>query len=104
MTPFHPPAWAPSITDADIPDDISIFEFLFDDKFRPRKCDDSPKPFVDSVSGQGYDIPETKSRVESLAAGLASQLEIGAASGNVWQRVVCVFAVNNVRKRKRNNP
>ncbi|PKS06118.1 hypothetical protein jhhlp_007434 [Lomentospora prolificans] len=96
MTSFYPPSWAPRLTDADIPDDISLSEFLFNDKFRPRKCEDSPPPFIDSVSGEGYDILETQRRVEWLAAGLANQLGIEDESGDVWKRVVSVFAVNNI--------
>lgn len=93
---FYKPAWAPSLTDADIPDDISLSDFLFDDRFRPRRCKDSPKPFIDSVDGEGYDIPETRRRIEWLAAGLASKLGIDDTSGDAWQRVVGLFAVNNV--------
>lgn len=93
---FYRPTWAPSLTDADIPDDVSLSDFLFDDRLRPRKCKDSPQPFIDSISGKGYDIPETRRRIECLAAGLANQLGIDDISGDVWQRVVGVFAVNNV--------
>ena len=93
---FYKTAWAPSLTDADIPDDVSLSDFLFDDNFRPRKCEDSPKPFIESVDGSGYDIAETRRRIEWLAAGLASKLGIDDISGDVWQRVVGLFAVNNV--------
>ena len=93
---FYRPSWVPTLNDADIPDDISLSDFLFDDRFRPRKCEDSPQPFIDSISGTGYDIPEIRRRIEHLAAGLANQLAIDNISGDVWQRVVGLFAVNNV--------
>lgn len=93
---FYRPAWAPSLTDTDIPDDLSLSDFIFDDRFRPRRCADSSRPFIDSISGTGYDIPETRRRIDYLAAGLANQLGIEDISGDVWQRVVGLFAVNNV--------
>ena len=96
---FYRPTWAPRLSDADVPDDIPLFDFLVDDRFRPRKCQDSPPPFVDGVSGQGFGIAETRRRVEWLAAGLARQLGISDFSGEAWQRVVGVFAVNNVRRK-----
>lgn len=96
---FYRPAWAPSLTDADIPDDLSLSDFIFDDRFRPRKCEDSPYPFIDSISGTGYDIPETRRRIDCLAAGLANQLDIDDISGDVWQRVVGLFTVNNVSQK-----
>ena len=97
---FYRPTWAPRLSDADVPDDIPLFDFLFDDRFRPRKCQDSPPPFIDGVSGHGFGIAETRRRVEWLAAGLARQLGIGDFSGEAWRRVVGVFAVNNVRGKK----
>ena len=95
---FYRPSWVPTLTHADIPDDVSLSDFLFDDRLRPRKCEDSPQPFIDSISGTGYDIPETLRRIEYLAAGLANQLGIDNISGDVWQRVVGLFAVNNVSR------
>ncbi|KAI5456050.1 hypothetical protein BGZ63DRAFT_367946 [Mariannaea sp. PMI_226] len=92
---FLPPAWAPSLTDADIPDDMSLGDFLFDDRYRTRKCDDSPPPFIDSISGTGHSISETKKRIEWLAAGLASHLQIKDVTGDALDRVVGLFAVNN---------
>lgn len=93
---FYPPAWAPSLSDADIPDDMPLEEFLFDDRYRPRKCADSPPPFVDSVDGTGSDVQETQRRIGWLAAGLAKQLDIHDVHGDVWERVVSIFAINNV--------
>lgn len=95
---FYKPAWAPALADADIPDDLSVSHFLFDDRLRPRKCKDSPKPFIESVDGSGYDIAETQQRIEWLAAGIASRLGINDISGDVWKRVVGLFSVNNVSK------
>ena len=92
------PAWVPTLADADIPDDVSLSDFIFDDSLRPRRCADSPPPFVDSISGKGVDIAETQRRIEWLAAGLASKLGIEDVSGDVWQRVVGLFTVNNVRE------
>ena len=100
---FYRPSWVPTLSNPDIPDDIPLSDFLFGDQFRPRKCEDSPRPFIDSISGTGYDIPETRRRIEYLAAGLANQLGIANISGDVWQRVVGLFAVNNVSQRLKYN-
>ena len=97
---FLPPAWAPKLTDAEIPDSIPLGEFLFNDNYRPRKCGDSPAPFVDSITRKGYGIHETRQRVELLAAGLARELDIKDTCGNPLERVVGIFTVNNVSSHK----
>ncbi|CAH0044586.1 unnamed protein product [Clonostachys solani] len=93
---FRAPPWVPQLSDADIPDDQSLSDFLFNDKLRPRKCADCPTPFIDSLDGSGSSIEETKKRIEWLAAGIASHLGITDTTGDVWDRVVSVFTVNNI--------
>ncbi|CAG9986790.1 unnamed protein product [Clonostachys byssicola] len=93
---FRAPSWAPQLRDADIPDDQPLSDFLFDDRLRPRKCADCPTPFIDSLDGSGYSIEETRKRIEWLATGMASYLGITDTSGDVWDRVVSVFTVNNI--------
>ncbi|VUC27867.1 unnamed protein product [Clonostachys rosea] len=93
---FRAPSWAPQLSDAEIPDDQPLSDFLFDDELRPRKCADSPKPFIDSLDGSGSSIEETRKRIEWLAAGIASHLGIADTTGDVWDRVVSVFTVNNI--------
>ena len=93
---FYPPPWAPKLNDNDIPDNVSLEDFVFDDRYRPRKCKESPPPFIESVDGTLYTLRETQQRIEWLAAGLASQLQIKDDVGDVWDRVVSIFAVNSV--------
>lgn len=93
---FQAPAWAPKLADEDIPDDLSLTDFVFNDTIRPYRCDDSPKPFIDSVNGFGYSVDQTRQRVEWLASGLAAHLGFTAITDNVFDRVVSIFAVNNV--------
>jgi hypothetical protein len=95
----HTPSWLPKLTDADIPDDISLTEFVFHDGFRPFKCNESPQPFLDSIDGLGFSVHETRQRVEWLAAGLAAHLNLDVNSENVFDKVVNIFAVNNVSTR-----
>jgi hypothetical protein len=90
------PAWMPKLTDGDIPDHVPLTDFVFNDTYRPYKCDESPTPFVDSINGIGFTVQKTRQRVEWLAAGLAAHLNIDISSGDVFDRVVGVFAVNNV--------
>ena len=98
IMPFHPPSWAPKVTQADIPDDLSLTDFVFSDQYRPHSCESSPKPFVDSIKGHGYSVEETRRRVEWLAAGLAAHVGMEPMNEEVWDRVVSVFTVNNVRQ------
>jgi hypothetical protein len=95
---YNPPSWLPTLDDGDIPDDIPLCDFVFDDRYRHRKCDESPTPFVDYAEGTSYTVRETKQRIEWLAAGLAHHLGIGDVTGDVWDRVVSIFTVNNVSK------
>lgn len=94
---FRAPSWAPQLSDTDIPDDQPLSDFLFDDELRPRKCAECPTPFIDSLDGSGCSIEETKKRIDWLAAGIANHLGITDTTGDVWDRVVSIFAVNNVR-------
>ncbi len=94
---FHSPSWAPTFNDFEVPDNIPLSEFLFDDRFRPRKCDNSPPPFIDSIDGKGYSVAEVKHRIEWLAAGLAQHLNLDDVTGNQWERVISIFTTNNVR-------
>ncbi|KAK7224851.1 hypothetical protein V2G26_012854 [Clonostachys chloroleuca] len=93
---FRAPSWAPQLSDTDIPDDQPLSDFLFDDELRPRKCAECPTPFIDSLDGSGCSIEETKKRIDWLAAGIANHLGITDTTGDVWDRVVSIFAVNNV--------
>jgi hypothetical protein len=86
----------PKLADGDIPDDVPLTDFVFNDVYRPYKCDESPTPFLDSINGIGFTVQKTRQRVEWLAAGLAAHLDIDTSSGDVFDRVVGVFAVNNV--------
>ena len=95
---FLPPAWAPKLNDNDIPDDISLGDFVFSDRYRPRKCQDSPAPFIASVDGASYNVEETRQRIEWLATGLADRLQLKDTTGSEWNRVVSIFAVNNVSR------
>ncbi|KAG9256005.1 uncharacterized protein F5Z01DRAFT_532953 [Emericellopsis atlantica] len=95
MLTYTPP-WLPKLNDTDIPDDICLTDFVFDDQYRPWSCAHSPNPFVDSVEGFGYSVHETRQRIEWLAAGLAAHLHVNVDSGHVFDRVVSVFAVNNI--------
>lgn len=94
--PFVAPPWAPTVNDADIPDHFSLLNFVFDDDYRPFKSNESPAPFIDGISGLAYTVLETRQRIEWLAAGLASQLGIDCAHGSALDRVISIFAVNNV--------
>ncbi|CAG9947951.1 unnamed protein product [Clonostachys rosea f. rosea IK726] len=93
---FRAPSWAPQLNDADIPDHLPLSDFLFNDELRPQKCADSPTPFIDSLDGSGSSIEETRKRIEWLAAGIATHLGITDTTGDVWDRVVSVFTVNNI--------
>ncbi|KAF4415773.1 phenylacetyl- ligase [Fusarium acutatum] len=92
----YTPTWLPKLNDADIPDDICLTDFVFNDAHRPHSCAESPKPFVDSVDGFGYSVHETRQRIEWLAAGLAAHLNADVNPGEVFDRVVSVFALNNI--------
>lgn len=90
---FSAPSWVPPMPQ--VPD-TSIFEFMFDEKYGRASFDTSLPPYICGVSGTVVSARELKTRVESLARGLASELGWKVNEGSALDKVVGIFALNTV--------
>jgi hypothetical protein len=76
-----------------IPDDIILPDLILDPRYGRRPLSQSNKSAVtDAPSGTAYDIETLKERTESLAKGLATELDVEVG----WTGVVGLFAPNSV--------
>ena len=76
-----------------IPDDITVPDLIFDPKYGRRPVSQSNTAvLIDAPSGASFALDQMKDRMEALAKGLQSELELGTG----WNGVVGLFAPNSV--------
>ncbi|GAB7359614.1 hypothetical protein MBLNU230_g6798t1 [Neophaeotheca triangularis] len=92
--PFHPPAYSPQMPD--IPDSISIEQFMFDENYGRYMLGYSRDPFTDGINGKSYNALEVKERVDYLARGLAKEFNFSPNNGSEWDKVVACFSLNTI--------
>lgn len=91
---FSPPSWVPQLPR--VPDDISLEQFMFDEKNGRYPLKSSRDPFQCGLSGKSYSFPQTKERVERIARALGKELGFAPNEGGEWDKVVAVFSVNTI--------
>ena len=76
-----------------IPDDIIVSDLIFNPTYGRRPLSQSNSALlIDAPTGSAFDIDTIKERTESLAKGLARELNVQVG----WNGVVGVFAPNHV--------
>ncbi|QPC70334.1 hypothetical protein HYE68_001086 [Fusarium pseudograminearum] len=107
---FNPPSWAPQLpstylrltlyptilTKTDIPDSISVADFINTDKAGRKAFSSSKNPYTCGVTGQSRSAAEVAQRVDFLARGLAKAVGFDAHDGTAWERVVAIYALNTI--------
>ncbi|RGP80661.1 putative phenylacetyl- ligase [Fusarium longipes] len=91
---FNPPSWAPQLPD--IPDSISVADFINTDKAGRKAFSGSKSPYTCGVTGQSRSAAEVAERVDLLARGLAKNVGFDPHDGTAWDRVVAVYALNTI--------
>jgi hypothetical protein len=92
---FLPPSWVPKLSE--IPDSISIPEFVFEEKYGRLTSLAKARPIVTcGVSGDKITALEAKDRVDNLAQGLAKEFGWQPNAGSEWDKVVGIFSANTV--------
>ena len=92
---FTTPAFIPKLP-FDPPDSVSIFDFVFGERFGRPPLAESPPPYIDGLTGKAYSTIEVKDRVEWLARALKEDLGWDPRQGTERDKVAGVFAVNTV--------
>ncbi|KAF1816469.1 phenylacetyl-CoA ligase-like protein [Eremomyces bilateralis CBS 781.70] len=93
--PFKAPSWVPQLA-FDPPDDVSICDFILDDKYARHPLKDSRPPFVCGITGKSYTGLEVKERIQHVAAGLSKELGWLPNDGSDWDKVLCIFSTNAI--------
>jgi hypothetical protein len=76
-----------------IPDDITVPELIFNPKHGRRPLSQSNTAvLIDAPSGSSYTLEQMKGRMEALAKGLRSELDVRDG----WNGVIGLFSPNHV--------
>lgn len=82
---------------ADIPDTVSLPDFILDNKYRSVSHEQAKNPFTCGLSGKTYTSLEWKDRIGSLAKAVQQELGFQVNNGTEWEKVVGVYTLNTVR-------
>lgn len=91
---FHPPAWAPELPE--IPSDVSIPDFVFDEKYGRAPISESKASYICGLTGKKVTAQQQKEDHGYLARALAKELGWKVNSGTEFDKVVGVFALNTI--------
>ena len=91
---FYPPTWALQLPD--VPDTVSIPDFLFDEQHGRKPLSKSLDPFTCGLSGRTRSAQEQKKHIEHLAKALNKEFGWKVNEGSEYDKVINVFAFNTV--------
>ncbi|KAF2725287.1 phenylacetyl-CoA ligase-like protein [Polychaeton citri CBS 116435] len=92
--PFKPPSWCSPLPE--IPDSISIEQFMFDEVYGRHKLSTARSPFTCGLTGKGYSAMEMKHRVDHLARALSKEFGFAPNQGDEYDKVIAVFSMNAI--------
>jgi hypothetical protein len=92
---FYPPAWTAKLPE--VPDTVSIPDFLFDEQYDRKPLTKSLDPFTCDLSGKTRSALEQKKQVEHLARALNEEFGWEVNRGSEYDKVINVFVFNMVR-------
>lgn len=91
---FVPPSSAQALPE--IPDTVSICDFIFDEKHGRRPTATSLDGYVCGISGKRVSASQQKDQVGWLASSLAQNLGWKVNEGSEFDKVIAIFALNTV--------
>ncbi|KAB8295821.1 hypothetical protein EYC80_008643 [Monilinia laxa] len=92
---FTPPSWVPEAP-SNLPDDVSISQFMLNEKYGRKSFKSSRNPFTCGISGKSYTASEQAQRVEHLARALSKELGWQPNTGTEWDKVMGIFSLNTI--------
>ncbi|KAJ5794632.1 phenylacetyl-CoA ligase pclA-Penicillium chrysogenum [Penicillium paradoxum] len=81
---------------APIPDNISISEFMLNEKHGRRPHANSQDPYTCGFTGKSYSSQEVATRVDFLARSLSKEFGWAPNEGSEWDKTLAVFTVNTI--------
>jgi hypothetical protein len=93
---FTAPDWALAIySEASVPDDIPLIDFMLDEKYGRCSLSKSHEPFVCGLSGRTFTATEQSDRTQNLARMFARELNWKDFSSE-FDKTMAVFTYNTV--------
>ncbi|KAG4031139.1 hypothetical protein MFRU_010g02640 [Monilinia fructicola] len=92
---FTPPSWVPEAP-SNLPDDISVSQFMLNEKYGRQSFKSSRNPFTCGISGKSYTVSQQAQRVELLARTLSKELGWQPNTGMEWEKVMGIFSLNTI--------
>ena len=80
-----------------IPDDVTIGEFMLNEKYGRHPIARSRDPFTCGLTKKSYSTQEVVERVDFLARAIAKEFNWEPNRGTEWDKTLGVFALNSVR-------
>jgi hypothetical protein len=113
---WHPPSWAPQLPGTvhfflsfflscrvkadnihpELPDSISLEEFLSNDQYGRHPLAQSRNPYTCGITGKTYTPAEVIRRTDLMARAIGKRLRFTPNEDTEWDRVVTLFSVNTV--------
>ncbi|VUC33245.1 unnamed protein product [Clonostachys rosea] len=91
---FYPPSWVPDLPD--IPDSISLEDFLNNEKHGRHAIHASRNPFTCGLTGKTYSAQEASQRTDHLARAIRTRFSFNPDEGTEWDRVLAIFSLNTI--------
>jgi hypothetical protein len=89
------PCWDRRVlTRPEIPDSITVEEFISDEQYGRYPLDQSRSPYTCGLTGKTYTPREVKQRTDFLARGIGKRLGFHPHVDTEWDRVVALFSHN----------
>lgn len=86
LTPFAP----------ELPDSITLEQFLNDDKYGRHPLAASRNPYTCGITGKTYTPAEVARRTDLMARAIGKRLRFTPNEDTEWDRVVALYSVNTV--------
>jgi len=92
--PFVPPEWVPECPE--VPDTVSITDFMFDEEHGRAPYSSSRDAYVDGITGKAISARQQKEDCGYAARALAKELGWKVNEGTEYDKVCGVFALNTI--------
>lgn len=92
---FKPPTWVPELP-VEPPSNVSIADFMLDERYGRCPVEESRAPFTCGLSGKRYSAAEMRDRVDLLARGISQAVGWSPQQGSEWDKIGAVFSFNTV--------
>lgn len=93
---FTSPSYLPSLEESQIPDDVALCDFVFNERYGRAPFSQSKDAFTCGLTGRSISALEQKSRVDLLARALSKEMGWKVNEGNEFDKVIGIFALNTV--------